>query len=50
MSEEIFSEIEEDLYKERMKKLWLQYGKFIIAGSVFIILFGLLDMKLRAII
>ncbi len=35
MSEEIISEIEEDLQKERIKKLWSLYGKYI---SSFILL------------
>ena len=29
MSEEIISEIEEDLQKERIKKFWSLYGKYI---------------------
>ena len=38
MSEEIFSEIEEDLHKERMKRLWSKYGKFLIGGALAIII------------
>ena len=38
MSEEIFSEIEEDLHKERMKRLWSKYGKFLIGGVLSIII------------
>ena len=39
MSEEILSEIEEDLQKERIKKLWNVYGKYIILGVFSVILF-----------
>ena len=38
MSEEIISEIEEDLQKERFKKYWKNYGKYISLLIVFIIL------------
>ena len=38
MSEEILSEIEEDLQKERIKKYWNTYGIYIIVGVLFIIL------------
>ena len=37
MSEEIISEIEEDLQKERFKKYWKNYGKYISLLIVFII-------------
>ena len=37
MSEEIISEIEEDLQKERFKKYWKNYGKYISSLIVFII-------------
>ena len=37
MSEEIISEIEEDLQKERFKKYWKNYGKYISLLVVFII-------------
>ena len=37
MSEEIISEIEEDLQKERLKKYWKNYGKYISVLIVFII-------------
>ena len=37
MSEEIISEIEEDLQKERFKKYWKIYGKYISLLIVFII-------------
>ena len=37
MSEEIISEIEEDLQKERFKKYWKNYGKYISVLIVFII-------------
>ena len=37
MSEEIISEIEEDLQKERFKKYWKNYGKYISILIVFII-------------
>ena len=37
MSEEIISEIEEDLQKERFKKYWQNYGKYISLLIVFII-------------
>ena len=37
MSEEIISEIEEDLQKERLKKYWKNYGKYISLLIVFII-------------
>ena len=37
MSEEIISEIEEDLQKERFKKYWKNYGKYISFLIVFII-------------
>ena len=39
MSEEIISEIEEDLQKERFKKYWKNYGKYISLLIVFIIFF-----------
>ena len=39
MSEEILSEIEEDLQKERIKKLWNVYGKYIILCVFSVILF-----------
>tara|TARA_B100000131_G_scaffold270294_1_gene270047 strand:+ start:163 stop:780 length:618 start_codon:yes stop_codon:yes gene_type:complete len=39
MSEEILSEIEEDLQKERIKKLWNVYGKYIILFIFSVILF-----------
>ena len=38
MSEEIISEIEEDLQKERLKKYWKIYGKYIYSLTIFIIL------------
>jgi len=38
MSEEIISEIEEDLQKERLKKYWKIYGKYIYSSVIFIIL------------
>ena len=31
MSEEIISEIEDDLQKERMQKIWTIYGKYILS-------------------
>ena len=31
MSEEIISEIEEDIQKERMQKIWAVYGKYILS-------------------
>ena len=31
MSEEIISEIEDDLQKERMQKIWTAYGKYILS-------------------
>ena len=37
MSEEIISEIEEDLQKERFKKYWKNYGKYISLLIMFII-------------
>tara|TARA_B100000674_G_scaffold299006_1_gene248135 strand:+ start:610 stop:1245 length:636 start_codon:yes stop_codon:yes gene_type:complete len=37
MSEEIISEIEEDLQKERFKKYWKNYGKYISSLIAFII-------------
>ena len=37
MSEEIISEIEEDLQKERFKKYWKNYGKYISLLILFII-------------
>ena len=37
MSEEIISEIEEDLQKERFKKYWKNYGKYISLLIVFIV-------------
>ncbi|MDA9734984.1 tetratricopeptide repeat protein [SAR116 cluster bacterium] len=37
MSEEIISEIEEDLQKERFKKYWKNYGKYIYLLIMFII-------------
>ena len=37
MSEEIFSEIEEDLHKERLKRIWVTYGRYIIIGVISII-------------
>ena len=36
MSEEIISEIEEDLQKERFKKYWKNYGKYISLLIIFI--------------
>tara|TARA_Y100001970_G_scaffold293282_1_gene439052 strand:+ start:1240 stop:1872 length:633 start_codon:yes stop_codon:yes gene_type:complete len=38
MSEEIISEIEEDLQKERLKKYWKIYGKYIYSLTILIIL------------
>ena len=34
----LFEEIEEDLRAERYAKLWKRYGKFVIAGFVFLII------------
>ena len=34
----LFEEIEEDLRAERYTKLWQRYGKFVIAGFVFLII------------
>ena len=52
MSEEIISEIEEDLQKERFKKYWKNYGKYISLLIVFIIfsvggwqIYGLLEKR-----
>ena len=38
MSEEIISEIEEDLQKERFKKYWKNYGKYLYSLIILIIL------------
>ena len=38
MSEEIISEIEEDLQKERLKKYWKIYGKYLYSLTILIIL------------
>ncbi len=38
MSEEIISEIEEDLQKERLKKYWKNYGKYLYSLIILIIL------------
>ena len=37
MSEEIISEIEEDLQKERMRKYWSLYGKYILSVVILVI-------------
>ena len=34
----LFEEIEEDLRAERYAKLWQRYGKFVIAGFVFLVI------------
>ena len=34
---ELFSEIDEDLRREKLKKLWEQYSVFIVAGAILII-------------
>ena len=38
MSEEIISEIEEDLQKERIKKFWIIYGKYISSIILLIVI------------
>ena len=38
MAEEIFSEIEEDLQKERIKKIWQNYRVYIISAIIFVII------------
>ena len=38
MSEEIISEIEEDLQKERLKKYWSLYGKYISSVVILVII------------
>ncbi|MEM6382416.1 MAG: tetratricopeptide repeat protein [Pseudomonadota bacterium] len=35
---DIFSEIEEDIRKDRAKRLWDRFGKFIIAGALALVL------------
>jgi hypothetical protein len=35
---DIFNEIEEDIRKERMEKLWRRYGPFVIAAAVLVVL------------
>lgn len=38
MSDEIFNEVNEDLRNERMRKLWRQFGPWIIGAAVVIVL------------
>ena len=38
MSEEIISEIEEDLQKERIKKFWSLYGKYISSIIILVVI------------
>ncbi|MEM9223725.1 MAG: tetratricopeptide repeat protein [Pseudomonadota bacterium] len=35
---DIFQEVEEDLRRERLKRIWDRYGIFVIAGAVLIVL------------
>ncbi|AVX04984.1 hypothetical protein MXMO3_02472 [Maritalea myrionectae] len=38
MSDEIFNEVNEDLRNERMRKLWRQFGPWVIGAAVVIVL------------
>ncbi|MCF4098069.1 tetratricopeptide repeat protein [Maritalea mediterranea] len=38
MSDEIFHEVEEDLRNERMRRLWRQFGPYVIGAAVLIVL------------
>ena len=38
MSEEIISEIEEDLQKERLRKYWSLYGRYISSVVIIVII------------
>ncbi|MEK9645475.1 MAG: tetratricopeptide repeat protein, partial [Alphaproteobacteria bacterium] len=35
---DIFREVDEELRQDRVEKLWKQYGKFVIAAAVLIVL------------
>jgi hypothetical protein len=35
---DIFSEIEEDIRKDRAKRMWDRFGKYVIGGAVFLVL------------
>src|SRR5690242_19048441 len=40
----LLREVEEELRRERLEKIWMQYGTYILAGAVAIV-FGVLGFK-----